>query len=90
MDFPIDFIFRRCTFLNEALDNKNFERSYADKSQFLADLATKTKSPGKCSNLSLAELSLDQTFENFRLALFSLSKNRKSETFDGKSADFEH
>ena len=41
MDFPIDFIFRKCTFLNEARDDKNFEPSYAYKSQFLADLAAK-------------------------------------------------
>ena len=41
MDFPSDFIFWKCTFLNRARDDKNFEPSYAYKSQFLADLAAK-------------------------------------------------
>ena len=41
MDFPIDFIFRKCNFLERARDDKNFELSYAQKSQVLVDLATK-------------------------------------------------
>ena len=40
MHFLIDFIFRKYTFLNRARNDKNFEPSYAQKSQVLADLAT--------------------------------------------------
>ena len=40
-NFPIDFIFQKHTFLEQARDDKNFEPSYAYQSQFLADLAAK-------------------------------------------------
>ena len=41
MLFPIDFIFQKHTFSEQARDDKNFELSYAPISQVLADLALK-------------------------------------------------
>ena len=41
MDFSIDFIFSKYSFSERTRDDKHFELSYAHKSQFLADLATK-------------------------------------------------
>ena len=41
MDFPIDFIFRKYSFSERARDDKNFELSYAQKSQLLVDLTAK-------------------------------------------------
>ena len=38
MDFLIDFIFRKYTFLEKTRDDKHFELSYAKKTQSLADL----------------------------------------------------
>ena len=42
MDFPIDFIFWHYTFSKKTRNDKNFERPYDQKSQYLADLATKS------------------------------------------------
>ena len=41
LDFPIDFIFRKHTFLERTRDDKNFELLYALIAQFLTDLALK-------------------------------------------------
>ena len=41
MDFPIDFIFQKHNFSERARDEKNFEPSYAKKSQVMADLTSK-------------------------------------------------
>ena len=51
MDFPIDFIFRKYSFLERVRDDKHFELSYAQKSQVMADLVTE---------MTIFDLKIDQ------------------------------